>query len=492
MDLNQNVPQIFKTANQTIQAESTIVIPVFSEKQSKDFLKYVSDAGVPNDNIGYENPDGSEVFAIYIKSKHLQIIKDACRIYDLTFEVTERIDFEKAQKEGSINYFEHKRQNLMEANPKVLHEYDQLNRILEKKRNLKIKNELSIKFIAEQEINYLFAEPPITTNLLSIVHQSNIKSFIRQGIVGQIVGAGGIGKTHFLTQLALSVAAGTHFLNEYSPGNGGHVFMALGENSDDDIHRLVKKISIKSEFKSFVNKIASRLAMISLCGKEASFVDKNNNPSEFYNHLLKELKLKEPVDGWKLIVIDPISRVLGAQAETDNAAATAFISLLERFTLELKGNPTVLFGHHMSKAGISNIANTDQTSARGSSALTDGVRWQANLERVEDRGDDGKLKDGYKRNQIRMRIVKSNHTELYDPIILSNEDNGCLTLLGIESICNQSTSNQHPNDSKKISNQKSSGKKTSDQEINDIMESAEEDHPQYMQAALYPKHSKRQ
>ncbi len=290
---------------------------------------------------------------------------------------------------------------------------------------LKVKNSISIKFICDQKINYLTDEAPVADNLISIIQNGNVKTFIRQGIVGQLVGAGGIGKTHFLTQLALSVAGGIPFFNEYSTGSGGHVFMALGENSDEDIHRLLKKLTIQYSAEQH-DTIAQRLAVMSLCGKDASFVKKNGDLTDFYNRLFAELKRTEPNEGWKLIVIDPVSRVLGAQAENDNAAATAFISLLERFTLELKGRPAVLFGHHMSKNSMSNASNTDQTASRGSSALTDGVRWQANLERVEKIG--GGADDKYEKNRIRLRIVKSNHTAVYDPIILCKVNNGCLEL----------------------------------------------------------------
>ena len=63
---------------------------------------------------------------------------------------------------------------------------------------------------------------------------------------------------------------------------------------------------------------------------------------------------------------------------------------LERIFWSFVGNPTILFGHHMNKAGVGSI-NTTQASARGSSAITDGVRWQANLERTTE-DEEGKSK----------------------------------------------------------------------------------------------------
>ena len=102
-----------------------------------------------------------------------------------------------------------------------------------------------------------------------------------------------------------------------------------------------------------------------------------------------------------------MDRFLGAEAETDNAAATQFISLLERITLELKGKPTVLFGHHMNKSGVSGT-NTDQAAARGSSALTDGVRFQINLEKAL-KESAPKADKIYKKDKITMRLLTYSH-----------------------------------------------------------------------------------
>jgi len=256
--------------------------------------------------------------------------------------------------------------------------------------------------------------------LIKVRKNSSFEPFLKQGIVGQLVGAGGIGKTHFLVQLALSIVTGVPFLEEYTTGRPGNVFLGLGENSEDDLHRLLHKMVTSLKFSQNQKIEASkRLAIMSFCGMDASFV-KDKSPTAFYNNLFNELKIKEPDDGWSLIIFDPISRLLGADAENDNAAATQFISLLERLSLELSGKPTILFGHHMSKAGFGNI-DTDQTAARGSSALTDGVRWQANLEKVQMESS-----NETDRTKIKFKVVKSNFTEIPDSQILEKDKLGCL------------------------------------------------------------------
>ena len=121
-----------------------------------------------------------------------------------------------------------------------------------------------------------------------------------------------------------------------------------------------------------------------------------------------------------MIILDPISRFLGPDSENDNIAATFFISLLEKITLELRGKPTLLFGHHMSKQGLNN-PETNQTAARGASAITDGARWQTNLEFVITKN--GKREQ----NKLNLKVVKSNFTAIPErPHRLKRDKNGFL------------------------------------------------------------------
>lgn len=286
-----------------------------------------------------------------------------------------------------------------------------------------------VKFIQDRVVNFLMEEAPEMPRLINCKEGSLIKPFIRKGIVAMLVGSGGVGKTHALVQLAISLTTGIPWLGKYPVETTGYVFIAMGENSEEDIHRLLRKI-VKELLskenplfdKDLIAEASEKLAIASFNGKDSSFLYKGSS-TQFYDLLLHELQEKEPKEGWSCIILDPISRFLGADAEIDNASATRFIALLERLTLELKGHPTVLFGHHMNKnAGASK--NTDQAAARGSSAITDGVRWQANLERV--RKTCISDEEEYELDQITLRTVKSNFTAILPPQRLIKDENGIL------------------------------------------------------------------
>lgn len=249
--------------------------------------------------------------------------------------------------------------------------------------------------------------------------------FLPKGIVAMLVGAGGIGKTHLLAQLAISIASGTPWLGQYIPSQElgergkGHVFFGLGENQYDDIHRVLFKASKRLRQQQLdladpdpLLDVSKRIAPFSFCGQQAAFLE-SGKPSRYFRELKIRLQEYAPPSGWSLIILDPVSRLLGADAESDNAAATQFIALLEELTMDLPGQPTVLFAHHVNKTAIQLGNKQDQSAARGSSALTDGVRWQVNLSK----NDDG---------VAILKMTKSNFTALMKEIRIQSDSEGFL------------------------------------------------------------------
>lgn len=293
------------------------------------------------------------------------------------------------------------------------------------------KSPISIEFLSEKKVNFFLDEAAEMPRLINYLDGERSKPFIRKGIVGMLVGAGGVGKTHALAQLAISLTTGIDWLGKYPVEKIGHVFLGLGENTEEDIHRLLRKVvrgfcHKQSDLfdKTPFQEASKRLAISSFTGMDATFIHQEKQTA-FYETFLNGLKSKQPDEGWSCVILDPISRFLGSDAETDNAAATRFISLLERISLELKGNPTILFGHHMNKSGLSS-RNTDQGAARGSSAITDGVRWQANLERLQSEAENVEEQEA---STITLRCVKSNFTKVLPPQKLYKDEMGCLYAL---------------------------------------------------------------
>lgn len=287
------------------------------------------------------------------------------------------------------------------------------------------KNKFQFRSLKEIGEGYLKVKPENKKMLLDFLDDKGVpRGFLPKGIVAMFVGAGGVGKTHFLAQLAISMASGTPFIGHLTTTKNcgdkkrGNVFLGLGENQDEDIERILFKASKKLREnqpdiveEDLLDEVKKRIFPYSFCGQQASFII-DGKPSQYFKEFKKALIENTPAEGWTLIILDPVSRILGADAETDNAAATQFIALLEELTSELKGNPTILFAHHVNKSAL-NDPKQNQGAARGSSALTDGVRWQCNLSK----GEDGKIK---------LKMTKSNFTAILDDIEIEKESDGYL------------------------------------------------------------------
>lgn len=291
------------------------------------------------------------------------------------------------------------------------------------------KDKFPIQFLVEREKNYLLTDPPKKPMLLEFANEEGSSvGFLPKGIVAMLVGAGGVGKTHLLAQLAISIASGDPWLDFITTtdtcgtGKKGNVFLGLGENQYDDIHRVLYKASKKLREhlpdvleKDPILEASKRIAAFSFCGQQAAFIQ-DGSPSQYFREFKLRLQEIAPPEGWSLIILDPVSRLLGSDAEKDNATATQFIALLEELSIELPGNPTILFAHHVNKSAIKPMqdeqSSASQADSRGASALTDGVRWQANLR-----------KDG---ENYTLVLTKSNFTAMIPPIVLSKNDEGII------------------------------------------------------------------
>lgn len=320
-------------------------------------------------------------------------------------------------------------ETIKQDNPyKILLEIQESIKQIEKHKNPK--DLFPIRFLNQFENNFLLVKPSPKPMLLEYSNEKGIPiGFLPKSIVAMLFGAGGVGKTHFLAQLAIAVATGTPFIDTYTTTEHcgaekmGNVFFGLGENQYDDIHRVLYKASKKLREKQPdflkcdpLQEASKRIAPFSFCGQQAAFIEEKK-PSLYFRQLKMRLEDMAPKEGWSLIILDPVSRLMGADAETDNAAATQFIALLEELIIDLPGKPTILFAHHQNKLSL-HAKEKSQTAARGSSALTDGVRWQILLSK----------ENNDEREEIKLTMTKTNFTAFAPGINLEKDREGFLQI----------------------------------------------------------------
>jgi RecA-family ATPase len=278
---------------------------------------------------------------------------------------------------------------------------------------------LGAKWRTLRELN-LPAEPPPRRYLLQRPAEPQDPSLHEQGFlplgkVGMLAAAGGAGKTMALVQLAVSVATGRPWLGHYGVpvGSRGRVVLALAEEDTDEAHRRLYAVrrGLALSEQEWAD-VLDRITLLALAGDVVQLVaaqGKDGRTEE--TDVLRELRerLASGGEDWKLVVLDPLSRWAGSETETDNYAATRFVTAIESLT-RAPGNPTVLLSHHTTKAARQGLGAGEATAARGASALTDGVRWVANLVK-----SDGLLS---------LSLVKTNYTAPAEDCPLKRKDGG--------------------------------------------------------------------
>ncbi len=265
------------------------------------------------------------------------------------------------------------------------------------------------------DFGWLHEEAPPRRALL----EKDNECVLPMGKVGFFVGEGGVGKSWALTQLAISVATGTSWLQNFNvPEDAvGGVIMAMGEEDPEEMHRRIRHITEHLNLASHnLSDLDKRLWPLPLAGHFMEFLDDGERSFE-HERFEQMLRLQAPEDGWKLVILDPASRFMGVDAEKDNAFATRFVQLLERLT-SLPGNPTVLCAHHTTKTSRAGGAGARSVAARGASALTDGARWQGNLTPAFDEGAGEFIED-----MAVFQISKSNYGPKPAPLYLKRKEN---------------------------------------------------------------------
>jgi hypothetical protein len=217
-----------------------------------------------------------------------------------------------------------------------------------------------------------------------LIEHKDLGGLLLRGTTGLIASGGGVGKTWLMMTLAVMVAAGR---KEWGPLRlrswGGLILLLLREGSYKSLRKRLVKIMGHFDLTADERKQVERRLVLPRLDLERSVrlqeqLSRNrsgtDDESPYARRLLGSLRRRQ----WDLIVFDPLVKFAGPEAETDNAAGDRLHDIFARFT-GLPGNPTVLVTHHMTKEALKPDAPTGSFSARGSSSLTNGFRFQANL-----------------------------------------------------------------------------------------------------------------
>jgi RecA-family ATPase len=235
-----------------------------------------------------------------------------------------------------------------------------------------------------------------------------------RGTTGALVATGGTGKTTFGLQTAIALAAGLPVADGAFPAPAEPCKAVLVAAEEDGlllIHRLhairdwlrqrdlVMSDGTPLSDAALLARLEANLALFPMAGREVRLLERGE-----HTPLFEELS-KRCADA-RLVLLDPVRRLHDGN-ENDSADMTAVVELGERLARE--AGAAVVFLHHTSKAATLNGFSDQQGAGRGSSALTDGVRWQCNLTGMTTEEARAHGIEHDRRFFVRMEISKANY-----------------------------------------------------------------------------------
>lgn len=256
------------------------------------------------------------------------------------------------------------------------------------------------------------------------------------GSVGTIVGAGGIGKTTLLMQLSIALSVSALAVRSvFAPtGTPCRVVLVAAEESADilriRLHAINNWMSGDQEQASLLS-AESRENHMSLMEKhlllvpaagESVYLVKDGERTEFFTALCKFCQ------GARLIIIDPLRRLHDGD-ENNSAAMTQIVQALE--ALAKQTGAAVIAAHHISKGAMFSGVNDSATASRGSSALTDAVRWQLNLSGMSEVEAKAFGLTGQHKSYLRLDFAKANYVAPQPTIWLKRLEGGVLTRVNL-------------------------------------------------------------
>lgn len=253
-----------------------------------------------------------------------------------------------------------------------------------------------------------------------------LKNTLPLGKVGMIVAPGGTGKSFLMIQMAVAVATQTLLADHWEVDTPGASLILCAEEDNDDLHHRLRDVldATVPHTPATEQLIIQRVFIKSMLTENNLMTHADANRQIVQTDYVDRLVLAaHQIPDLKLIIIDPASRFRGGD---ENAAqdTTRFVEALER--LRAATGATVLLVHHTNK-GSMNADEANQGASRGSSALTDGVRWQMSLNKPsKQQAKDNHLPEFCRHEYVLATITKNNGAPPQAPVLLQRGPTGVL------------------------------------------------------------------
>lgn len=298
--------------------------------------------------------------------------------------------------------------------------------------------------MTQQETLNPFASPLRIRRLLTSTPPAlhHVLPGLLQGTVGMVAASGGTGKSTFLLQLAFALASGASvcggLFSDVAPECARNnepvkvVYVAAEESETLLWHRMHAVVSHlfetdyphleQAERDELLNLFEQNVILFPLLGmSQTLLLDGAQQPTPAFWQLVKAC------EGATLVLIDPV-RQFHCGDENEAWNMTAFVQTMR--ILATRTRATVLVAHHTNRASTQTGTGDAAGAARGSTALTDGVRWQLNLSRISpDLMRQYGISSQEEKLYIQADIAKSNYLAPYPTRVLRRGGGGALSLV---------------------------------------------------------------
>ena len=246
------------------------------------------------------------------------------------------------------------------------------------------------------------------------------------GGLGMLAAPGGTGKSYMLLALAASVATGRALLPDWPDSEPAKVLIFFAEDPPDIVHNRLRHLYQSPWFTDADRALLQENMVVRpLVGEDCIVTHKPQFEQKWYRSQFAQA-IEEEATMYKarLILLDPL-RQFHTMDENDSGEMTELLKLLHGVAFRSKAS--IVFAHHTNKNATFQGAGDAQQAARGSSAITDNIRWQGNMVLMsEEEAKNFGVHSDKRRQFVRLVLSKSNYTQSVGDLWFQRRDGGIL------------------------------------------------------------------
>ena len=246
------------------------------------------------------------------------------------------------------------------------------------------------------------------------------------GGLGMLAAPGGTGKSYMLLALAASVATGRALLPDWPDSEPAKVLIFFAEDPPDIVHNRLRHLYQSPWFTDADRALLQENMVVRpLVGEDCIVTHKPQFEQKWYRSQFAQA-IEEEATTYKarLILLDPL-RQFHTMDENDSGEMTELLKLLHGVAFRSKAS--IVFAHHTNKNATFQGAGDAQQAARGSSAITDNIRWQGNMVLMsEEEAKNFGVHSDKRRQFVRLVLSKSNYTQSVGDLWFQRRDGGIL------------------------------------------------------------------